>query len=142
MSASDLASQLTSASFDSTVIVFTTVADISASATSAPLAQLVSHAARIDASISKEVTLLIAPGAAAGGRLVLAPTASNLQGDTDDVRLFGDAARKGVLRAKAAGSKTPLLIVLGGIGEQYKNALQVAILGALAGLYVGLQVHN
>lgn len=142
VAAAELASSLTSATFDAVVIVFPAVGDITATSTSEPLAQLVSHAARLDSGIGKDVVLLIAPGAAAGSRLVLAPTASNLRGDTDDVRLFGDAAKKGIIRAKTAGAKAPLLVVLGGGHAQYKNAVQVALLGALAGLYVGLQVRR
>lgn len=125
------------------MIVYTGLAHITAQATSEPLAQLVNHAARLDGAIGKDVTLLIAPGAAAGGRLVLAPTASDLRGDADDVRLFGDAARKGVMRAKSAGAKAPLLVVLNASTDaRFGCAVQVALLSALAGLYVGLQVRG
>lgn len=138
----DRGSALTSSTYDAVVIVYTGLAHITAQATSDPLAQLVSHAARLDSAIGKDVTLIIAPGAAAGSRLVLAPTTSDLRGDADDVRLFGDAARKGVLRAKAAGAKAPLLVVLNpSTDARFGCALQVALLSALAGLYVGLQVR-
>ena len=140
VASSDLASSLISATFDAVVIVFSSISDITAASTSEPLSHLVSHAARLDSTIGKDAVLLIAPGAAAGGRLVLAPTAYNLRGDTDDVRLFGDAAKKGMLRAKSASAKAPLLLVLGGGQGLFQKALPVALLATLSAFYVGLQV--
>jgi hypothetical protein len=91
----------------------------------------------------QDVSFLIAPGAAAGGRLILSPTAASLRADASDVRLFSDAAKKAALRAKSAGATSPLVVVLGGGGDgMYRHAVDVALLSVLAALYVGLQARG
>jgi hypothetical protein len=86
------------------------------------------------------------------GRLILSPTGS-LDREIDDVRRYGDAARVGIerynktnkrmkvnliLRATAAGSVRPLLIVIEGVSKttlQSNRIFEVSLLSVLAGLY-------
>eukprot|EP00026_Physarum_polycephalum_P003648 Phypoly_transcript_03661.p1 GENE.Phypoly_transcript_03661~~Phypoly_transcript_03661.p1 ORF type:complete len:548 (+),score=101.48 Phypoly_transcript_03661:27-1646(+) len=97
--------------------------------------------AKADASFGKEL-LFIATPKATGGRLVLSPTGS-LGEDTDDVRKVADAAKKGILRAKSAGSVRPLL-VLQKIPQdkEYVLATQVALLSVYDALYERLQARE
>lgn len=80
-----------------------------------------------------------------GKRLVLAPT-GDLSLDYADVRSVGEAAAAGIKRALAAGARAPLLLVslgtLAGNQERFDNALQVAIMDALAAVYVPLEVRE
>ena len=104
----------------------------------APLDKAISHAAKLDARVGRDVLLL--PAEVAGGRLVFAPTGP-ISRDYDDVRRFGDAARAGVLRAREAGARAPLLVVHGE-GSRFEKALHVATLGALAGLWEPLEARE
>ncbi|MBY5990619.1 leucyl aminopeptidase family protein [Ferrimonas balearica] len=91
--------------------------------------QLVSHAASVDARVSREALMLMAPGLA-GGRLVLAPT-GDLDGEYEDVRRFAEAAQAGVGIALRAGARAPLLLVEAPEGDlRFAEALSVALLGA------------
>jgi leucyl aminopeptidase len=98
----------------------------------------VARASALDARVGQDVTLVPAPEVA-GGRLVLAPTGP-LDRDFDDVRRVGDAARAGVLRARDAGAKRPLLVVAG--AGRFEQAQQVALLGGLSGLWVPLEARE
>jgi hypothetical protein len=80
-------------------------------------------------------------------RVVLSPLGSLTQ-DTDDVRVFGEAAEVAIKRALKAGAKTPLVILatepvsslqLASGDDRYQHALEVAMLGALRALYVPFQ---
>ncbi|MCU0692546.1 MAG: M17 family metallopeptidase, partial [Polyangiaceae bacterium] len=98
-------------------------------------------AANVDARVGHDVMLLAVP-AVAGGRLILAPTGP-LDRDYDDVRQFGEAARVGIVRARDAGAKRPLLLVPRvPIELGYEHALEVALLGALAGLWQPLEARE
>ena len=97
--------------------------------------------AAVDARVGQDVTLLVAPNLA-GGRLVVAPTGP-LGRDHDDVRRFADAARLGVSRARAAGATRPLMLVpRSGPGALFERALEVSLLGALAGLWEPLEARE
>lgn len=107
----------------------------------APLQGPLKAAAAVDARVGQDVTLILAPSLA-GGRLVVAPTGP-LSRDVDDVRRFADAARAGVARARDAGAIRPLLYLpRRGPGPLYDRALEVALLGALAGLWEPLEARE
>jgi leucyl aminopeptidase len=77
-----------------------------------------------------------------GGRIVLAPTGP-LDGDSDDVRRFGDAARAGLRRARDAGARRPLLALDGVPAEaSFRHALEVALLEGLGGLWEPLEARE
>jgi leucyl aminopeptidase len=98
-------------------------------------------AAAVDAKADSLVTLRVAADLA-GGRLVIAPTGP-LDRDHDDVRRFGDAAAKGVQRARDAGAVRPLLLMAGiPAHPNFANAHAVALLGALEGLWQPLEARE
>ncbi|MDB4971952.1 MAG: peptidase [Myxococcaceae bacterium] len=103
-----------------------------------PLASAVARQSALDQRVGREIMLIPAPEVA-GGRLVLAPTGP-LERDYDDVRRVGDAARRGMVRARDAGARRPLLVVQG--AGRYPHAEQVALLGALSGLWVPLEARE
>uniref|UniRef100_A0A146M6X8 Putative aminopeptidase W07G4.4 n=1 Tax=Lygus hesperus TaxID=30085 RepID=A0A146M6X8_LYGHE len=69
-------------------------------------------------------------------RLVYAPT-GKITADYHDVRQFGDAAKKGILRALKSGSKSPLIVLVD--NKRFERTRLVTLLGALEGLYMNLQ---
>ena len=95
----------------------------------------------VDDQVNDLVTLRRASDLA-GGRLVLAPT-GRLDRDFDDVRRFGDAAKRGIQRARNAGARKPLL-VLSAVPEDpaFANALGVALLEAAGGLWEPLEARE
>ena len=99
------------------------------------------EAAGVDAQTGSLVTLRLASDLA-GGRLVVAPT-GRLDRDFDDVRRFGDAAARGIQRARDAGAVKPLL-VLGGVPSDaaYANALSVAVTAAAGALWQPLEARE
>ncbi|MFQ5601454.1 MAG: leucyl aminopeptidase family protein, partial [Candidatus Krumholzibacteriia bacterium] len=98
-------------------------------------------AKKIDAQVDEAVTLQAAPGLA-GGRLVMAPT-GRLDRDYDDVRRYADAARQGILRARDAGARRPLVLVAGVPDrDEYARALEVSLLGVLGGLWEPLEARE
>lgn len=95
----------------------------------------------VDAQADDLVTLRRAPELA-GGRLIVAPT-GRLDRDFDDVRRFGDAAARGVQRARNAGARKPLLILSSTPEDPaYRNALAVAVLEAAGGLWEPLEARE
>ncbi len=95
----------------------------------------------LDARVGRDVQLLRAEGVP-GQRLVLAPTGP-LTRDVDDVRRVGDAARAGVSRARDAGARAPLLVVTGVEAKgRFESRDEVALLGALAGLWAPLEARE
>ncbi|XP_059062971.1 putative aminopeptidase W07G4.4 [Achroia grisella] len=72
------------------------------------------------------------------GRLVLSPIGSLTA--YDDVRSVYEAARAGVRRAAAAGSRRPVLVLAP--HPRWPRAELVALLGALEALYVPLQIRE
>ena len=103
-----------------------------------PIDAAVARASALDQRVGREITLVPAPEVA-GGRLILAPTGP-LERDYDDVRRVGDAARAGLLCARDAGARRPLLMVTG--AGRYAQAEQSALLAALAGLWVPLEARE
>ncbi|XP_014221946.1 putative aminopeptidase W07G4.4 isoform X1 [Trichogramma pretiosum] len=72
-------------------------------------------------------------------RLVYSPTGA-INPDYDDVRVFKEAAAKGIKRALKAGVKCPLLVLLP--DSRFENVELVTLLGALEALYVPLEVRE
>ncbi|XP_014212859.1 putative aminopeptidase W07G4.4 [Copidosoma floridanum] len=72
-------------------------------------------------------------------RFVYSPTGP-MDPDYDDVRVYTEAAMKGMKRALKAGMKSPLLILLP--DTRYKHTELVTLLGALEALYVPLEVRE
>lgn len=97
----------------------------------------INSAAAIDSRIGKEALLLLS-AKAPGQRLVLAPTGP-LDRDYDDVRSFYDAAKQGILQAKAAGARSPALYVIAPDADAYQYAAEVAYLGACQALWQPLE---
>lgn len=128
--------------YDALVVVATSFTDALPSVLGS-FAQTLALAQKVDSQVGQAVTLLVNE-AAPGGRLVLSPTGS-LETETADVRCFGDAARKGVVRARDAGAVKPLLVVHASTAAQLKEfsrAVEVSLLSALAGLYEPLQARE
>lgn len=99
------------------------------------------EASRFDARIGQELAFVIAPEIA-GGRLIMAPTGP-VSRDYDDVRRYADAARAGVARARDAGARRVLLLVpRTPVEHEFSRAAEVAVLGALAGLWEPLEAHE
>ena len=103
-----------------------------------PIDAPIARARELDARVGEDVLLLAAPDVA-GGRCVLAPTGP-ITRDYDDVRRVAEAARAGMQRARAAGSVRPLLLVTG--VDRFAQAHAVALLGALAGLWIPLEARE
>lgn len=95
----------------------------------------------IDDQAGDLVTLRRAPDLA-GGRLIVAPT-GRLDRDFDDVRRFGDAAARGIERARDAGARKPLLVLSKvPTDPAFANALTVAVLEAAGGLWQPLEARE
>ncbi|WP_419147738.1 M17 family metallopeptidase [Pseudoalteromonas 'SMAR'] len=95
----------------------------------------------VDARIAQKTTLLVSEQVP-GKRLVIAPTGP-VDRDYDDVRRFFEAAKAGVLEAKAAGAVKPLLVVANAPSDsRYENALAVSFLGACQGLWQPLEARE
>ncbi|GLP96917.1 M17 family metallopeptidase [Paraferrimonas sedimenticola] len=104
------------------------------------LSQLVQHAASVDEGVGKTTSLLLAPGLA-GGRMVVAPVAK-VDDPYTDVRVYADAAKSGIERAKASGAKRPLLVVQPHGDSANEFAESVAALGAAEGLWLPLEARE
>lgn len=62
-------------------------------------------------------------------------------GDYDDVRVYAEAAKKGMARAIKAGSLSPVLVLPS--APKFKNGDLVTLLGALESLYVPVSfIHD
>ncbi len=98
-------------------------------------------AAAVDTAFGQGVSFLVTD-LAPGRRLVFSGTGS-LAGDTDDVRSIGEAAGRGLARARAAGARRPVLLFAGLPDEaNFENALQVGALGALEALWEPLEARE
>jgi leucyl aminopeptidase len=95
------------------------------------------RARHLDARVGLDVSLL--PAEVSGRRLVVSPTGP-LARDYDDVRRIGDAARAGIVRARDAGARAPLLLVA--VESGFARAQEVALLGALGGLWEPLEARE
>jgi leucyl aminopeptidase len=97
--------------------------------------------AKVDAEVTGQVTLH-AVSDVAGGRLVVAPVKS-LDHDTDDVRRFSDAAAKGLLRARDAGARRPLLFVgTAPSRNEFAHVLEVSLVSAAGALWQPLEARE
>lgn len=107
----------------------------------APLTALLGALRAADAKADAQVGMIPAPGLA-GGRLIVAPTGP-LRRDHDDVRRFADAARAGLRRARDAGARSPLLWIGPAPDDaRYRRSVEVAIAGALGGLWEPLEARE
>jgi leucyl aminopeptidase len=96
-----------------------------------------------DASLGRGArapVVLPAPGLP-GGRLVLAPMGA-LGDDTDDVRLFGEAAAVAMARAVDAGARAPLFSVSAPDQPRFARATDVAALAALGTQWAPLEARE
>ncbi len=123
--------------WDAVILVSSHIAETGIEAIDRALHQ----ASSTDMSLGKETQLLIEPDLA-GGRLILAPTGP-LDRDFDDVRRFADAAGSGILRAKRAGAKAPIILVRGVPHHlAFAHAHEVSVLGALQALWQPLEARE
>jgi leucyl aminopeptidase len=128
----DAAARLTDPRFDAVLLVTSSLQTGLAAVDTA-----LSAARALDARVGLDVSLLSAE--VSGKRLVVAPTGP-LSRDYDDVRRIGDAARAGLLRARDAGARAPLLLVQ--VEASFQHAEAVALLGALGGLWEPLEARE
>ncbi|XP_003740031.1 putative aminopeptidase W07G4.4 [Galendromus occidentalis] len=93
---------------------------------------------KTDESFEKTLTFIHVDGA----RVVYSPTGP-LNRDQDDIRVFSDAAIKGVKRALSAGAKKPLVVLPKTI-EPFTdfNVDAAVVLGALEAIYVPLEIRE
>ncbi|MEQ8275844.1 MAG: leucyl aminopeptidase family protein [Deltaproteobacteria bacterium] len=131
-----LADALASADYDALVVV------APAPETGAPeVDRVLAAAAAADAQLAGGVTLLV-DDAMPKSRLVFSGTGPVTR-DYDDVRAFGDAAKKGVQRARDAGAQAPLLFVTGvPKAPGFERTLDVALLEAAGGLWEPLEARE
>jgi leucyl aminopeptidase len=128
----DAASRLDDPRFDAVLLVTSSL-----HSGLAAIDEALGSARGLDARVGVDVTLV--PANVSGRRLVVAPTGP-LTRDYDDVRRIGDAARAGIVRARDAGARAPLLIVA--VDASFPRAQEVALLGALGGLWEPLEARE
>lgn len=102
------------------------------------IGDVLDNALRLDEGLKTETAVLHVPNVPAG-RLVYAPTGP-IDPDYHDVRVFKQAALKGMQRALKAGIKKPLLVTRK--HADYVNSELAIVLGALEALYVPLEVRE
>ena len=128
------APQIADADHDALIIIsddFSSLADQN-------LSQAITTHQAVDARIGKQVTLLVIDSK----RVILAPTGP-LNRDYDDVRRYFDAAKQGILEAKASGSTKPALYLPQASQDgRYQHALEVAFLGACQALWQPLEARE
>lgn len=121
-----------SVNYDAIVVVAPNVADLPIQELKDPLTAY----AQIDQS--GENGVFVVPSALPSKKIVFSGTGS-LKSDYDDVRSYAQAAKAGIKRAIASGSKAPLLYYN---ATRFPQAEIVALLGALEALYVPLEVRE
>ncbi|XP_077504487.1 uncharacterized protein LOC144114551 [Amblyomma americanum] len=94
----------------------------------------------VDLKADEEVFVLPLSDDYAIRRLVYSPTGP-FNRDFDDVRVFADAAYKGLKRALAAGSAKPLVVLPAQHG-QFDGCDLATVLGAFHALYVPLEIRQ
>uniref|UniRef100_A0A1E1X963 Putative aminopeptidase n=1 Tax=Amblyomma aureolatum TaxID=187763 RepID=A0A1E1X963_9ACAR len=94
----------------------------------------------VDAKAEEEVFVLRLSDSYAIKRLVYSPTGP-FSRDFDDVRVFADAAYKGIKRALAAGSAKPLVVLPTQHG-QFDGCNLATVLGIFQALYVPLEIRE
>ncbi|RZB40961.1 aminopeptidase W07G4.4, partial [Asbolus verrucosus] len=105
---------------------------------STKLSTIINDAFSYDPALETETAVLPVPDLPAK-RLVHAPTGP-IDPDYDDVRVFKNAAVKGMKRALKAGVTKPLLVLEE--NPAFENTELVTLLGALQALYVPIQVRE
>lgn len=101
------------------------------------LRDVVKEASALDAHLEEEISILKINLPAK--RLIYSPTGP-INSDYHDVRSFGEAGRKGIIRAVKAGVKSPLLVL--GKFSAFPQAQLVSLLGVMEGLYMNLQLRE
>ncbi|CAH1394815.1 unnamed protein product [Nezara viridula] len=101
------------------------------------LRDVVKEAAALDAHLEEEISVIKINLPAK--RLIYSPTGP-INSEYHDVRSFGEAARKGIIRAVKAGVKSPLLVL--GKYSAFPQAQLVSLLGVMEGLYMNLQLRE
>lgn len=102
---------------------------------------VLARAKAADKRLERDVSLLF-DDALPGQRLIFAPTGP-VSRDYDDVRTFGDAARRGVVRARDAGAVRPLLVVADVPKDAaFQHTYAVALLEAAGGLWEPLEARE
>ncbi|MEM9112621.1 MAG: leucyl aminopeptidase family protein [Myxococcota bacterium] len=105
------------------------------------VAQALAPLRSVDAHFGRGANLYRAEGLA-GDRVVVSGTGP-LDRDYDDPRRIYEAAQAGLQRAKEAGARRPLLVLETTVYPRgFEKALEVAVLGALAGLWVPLEARE
>ncbi|KAJ8684370.1 hypothetical protein QAD02_020162 [Eretmocerus hayati] len=102
-----------------------------------PFKSVLLCASQIDAALFEQGAVL--PINLPAKRLIYSPTGSVCP-DYDDVRVYADAASKGIKRALKAGVCKPLLVLLP--DSRFENVELVTLLGALDALYVPLEIRE
>lgn len=101
----------------------------------------ISVAAAVDATLESGTHLLVTD-LAPGRRLVFAATGP-LDGDVYDVRSIGEAAGRGIQRARDAGARRPVLVFAGiPATAEFEHALEVGSLGAIGALWQPLEARE
>jgi len=101
----------------------------------------ISVAAAVDATLDAGVHLLVTD-LAPGRRLIFSATGP-LGGDVHDVRSVAEAAGRGLVRARDAGARRPVLVLAGmPSSKPFSNALEVGALGALGALWQPLEARE
>ena len=135
--------------FDGLVVLFSSLGALSSSSSAllSPLSGEIQKYSTLDASVGSQPTLIVTQGAP-GSRLLLTPLGS-LLGDVDDVRRYYEAARKALSKCSSIGISRPLVVIPSPpkgsdlrVAKEYKNRLEVALLGLLAEAYVPLQARE
>lgn len=126
-----------STDWDAVVLVTSDASRVSFEA----LSPLVDRARAVDRRAGEDTQLLIA-SELPGSRLIVAPT-GRLDRDYDDVRRIGEAAGRGIARAREAGAVRPLLVIDGQPPQPaFQHGVVVAGLGALAVLWQPLEARE
>ena len=130
----ELCSDLKSSNYDAVVVVTESVESLA----DVPDVQSAVKAV-IDVDAKAATGVFVVPSTLPAKRIVFSGTGA-LDGDYDDVRGYADAAKAGIARAIQAGARSPLLFFK--VGGRYPQAGTVAMLGALAAIYVPLEMRE
>lgn len=95
----------------------------------------------LDAHFGRGASLHRVEGVA-GQRLVASGTGP-LDRDYDDARRIAEAASAGLVRARDAGARRPVLVLEAAVYPRgFEKALEVAVLGGLSGLWAPLEARE
>ncbi|XP_046667535.1 putative aminopeptidase W07G4.4 isoform X1 [Homalodisca vitripennis] len=125
-------SSLSASGYDGIVYVSSNPPELDKSAPDA-IKDALSRAIKVDAALFSEGGVMEVNLPA--GRMVYSPTGP--LSDYHDVRSFGEAAKKGILRSLKAEFQSPLLVLNQNL--KFPNCDLVTILGAMEALYMNIQ---